>query len=826
MVDEIVDFVEASSSSGPLVLSLDDLHWADPSTLLAVRALSRRTGQLPVILVLALRPTPRTPELAAVTDGLLAAGAVHLHLDPLDGSAVTELVARTLGAPPGAKLRQEAARGGGNPLWTRELVDALWSAGLIDIAGGQAEVGGDAELPPSLRLAVLRRLSFLSDEALRLLHVAALLGPTFELRDLSLCLQRPAVDMLDVLDEAMRAGILGEAHDHLTFRHDLLWEVIYQDLPPPVRKGLHLEMGQALAGAGRPASQVAAHLSRGASRGDAQAVQWLQRAAREAAPGSPGVAAGLLEQALALLDGSDRRSDQIGAELVAALVRCGRPTQAEALGRDILDRESDTEIAGSVRWGLAEALQMQGRFPEALAQVEEATGATGLSEGRRARLLADAALWRYYTGDPSAARTAAEQAITAGELSGDDIAVCLGLSALSRVAVDELDLSQGITLARRAVALAQTSPSGRSTDFIHPSFDLGGALVIADQLTEAEEVLRRGRRHREGLGSTWDRPLFTNALAHVQLYRGDWDDAVAEATTVLHMMDEGAAQGSGLWTHSLLGYVAVHRGDITGAEEIRRAAEERAGGRPMSMGCDLLLWCQALAHEARGRLEDAADLLDVAWELPLPFKAVTWPRMAADTVRLAMATGRTQRAQAVVAAMDRLAARAGVALYEGVALRCRGLHERDDVTLGAAVGVLSRSERPMELAAAREDAGRELGRAGRMPEALPLLEEALATYERVGAAWDAARTDAVLRDLGVRRSRRRLRTQAKSGWESLTSTEHRVVALAAEGLTNAEIGTRLYISHRTVETHLSHLYRKLGIRSRAELAAAAHRAPT
>ena len=108
--------------------------------------------------------------------------------------------------------------------------------------------------------------------------------------------------------------------------------------------------------------------------------------------------------------------------------------------------------------------------------------------------------------------------------------------------------------------------------------------------------------------------------------------------------------------------------------------------------------------------------------------------MAADSVRLAVATGRTQRAESVVSATDHLARRTGVALYEGVALRCRGLHERDIVTLGDAVHALCRSERPMDLAAAREDIGRELGRAGRVQEAHPLLEEALATYERVGAA--------------------------------------------------------------------------------------------
>ena len=132
--------------------------------------------------------------------------------------------------------------------------------------------------------------------------------------------------------------------------------------------------------------------------------------------------------------------------------------------------------------------------------------------------MAEASQWSFYTGDPTKARTLAEEAITAGELHGDYAAVCLGLTALSRIALNELALARAISLSSQALERARDSGVHRSSiDWIHPAFDLGGALLTADELGDAEETLRAGRRLREQLGSTWDLPLFTGALAHVQL---------------------------------------------------------------------------------------------------------------------------------------------------------------------------------------------------------------------------------------------------------------------------------------------------------------------
>jgi DNA-binding CsgD family transcriptional regulator len=159
----------------------------------------------------------------------------------------------------------------------------------------------------------------------------------------------------------------------------------------------------------------------------------------------------------------------------------------------------------------------------------------------------------------------------------------------------------------------------------------------------------------------------------------------------------------------------------------------------------------------------------------------------------------------------------------GVALRCRGLVENDADILLEAVEAYRRSPRPVELAWTCEDAGVALVSHGRKAEGIPLLQEALSGLEAVGALREARRVEAHLRGAGARRGRRGVRRRPAMGWDALTDTERRVVDLVCEGLTNRGVAERLFISRRTVDTHVAHVFGKLGVRSRAELAARAAR---
>jgi Tetratricopeptide repeat len=371
-VDAFLDLVEALAHRGPLVLGLDDLQWADPSSLLTLGALARRLTDSPVALIASLRPLPRSGELERALEALDAAGACHLALGQLGQEAVTELVAEAVAAEPGPRLMAEAAAAGGNPLFVTELVAALLHEGAIQVADGRAEVA-EMTLPPNLRLTILRRLSFLPDDTLEALRPAAVLGSSFSLTELSATTGRSVLELSSVLAEALRARVLEDDGERLRFRHDLIHEAIYEDLPASVRLGLHREAGRRLAGAGAEAVAVVEHLARGATPGDAEAIAWLTRAANQAAPRSPAVAAELLERAIGLADPADPGRDRLLVDRAGALMWSGRLPEAEAALRSLLDREHDPSVEGQARILLSRTLGTQGRMRDTLRELERVT---------------------------------------------------------------------------------------------------------------------------------------------------------------------------------------------------------------------------------------------------------------------------------------------------------------------------------------------------------------------------------------------------------------------------------------------------------------------
>jgi DNA-binding CsgD family transcriptional regulator len=355
---------------------------------------------------------------------------------------------------------------------------------------------------------------------------------------------------------------------------------------------------------------------------------------------------------------------------------------------------------------------------------------------------------------------------------------------------------------------------------------LGGCLLDTDRLAEGQAALQRGRRLSEELGVKRDLPFYHWALAAGHLWAGDWDDALAECQACLELADEYGMRLHGtVFSHSIHAIIAVHRGDLGDAEQAVAAADQELAATGPQLGSDWLLWAKALVLEARGKPDASLVTLCRAWdECVDQGLASTLPLLGPDLVRLAHAAGDRQRAEQATIAIEDIAARnPGVATLAGVVLRCRGLLEDDPEVLLRAVDAYRAGPRPLELALACEDAARALGAAGRVDEARPLLEDALGSYERLGAAWDLARAAARLRALGIRPGRRGPRSRPKSGWDSLTATEHKVVQLVAEGLSNPEIAERLFISRGTVHTHVSHILAKLGLRSRVGLAAEASR---
>lgn len=823
VVEAFVELVESLACYGPLVLVLEDLHWSDPSTLSATYSLARRIGHLPVMLIGTRRPVPTQLELDRLVQTCTDEGGLRLELGPLDDAAVAALGAEVVGAEPGPRLRRQFSSAGGNPLFLVELVSTLVDAGAVEFTGSRAEVE-DVALPPALGVTILRRFSLLSEATLDVLRLASLLGSTFTLAHLSVVARRPTVDLLPAIAEGTHAGVLEEAGSELRFRHDLLREGIYHDLPLSVRVGLHREVGRALEAAGAPAAQVATHFVVGATPGDHEALERLARGAREIAAHAPGMAVRLLERGVELIDRSGPGRDELLAELTNALVWSGQLADAVDRGREILGRHHDPSVEGRVRLATARALFMQGKGKEGLQVLElPSQSGTALTEWEQIQCQADRAWGRLMTGDLDVAHEAAGTARAMSESAGEELAYCVAVSVLSLVALFRGNTADAVELAALVVDKAEhpaasiLSPQSWTPARFPSHYWLVVCLLEADRLDEARAVTEAARRFIEDRGNAWTIPLLHCASALTHFLAGEWDDAGAEVETAIAVAgDVGARQGL-VYGQAIQVLVCVHRGDLEGAQRWLTAAQQELAASGPQYRANWVDWARALLYEATGRVQDALATLEKAWNASEKAGFVSeYPVLGPDLVRLSRALGAPDRARAVTNAVQAAAARMKVFSAEAAARRCQGLLEDDPDTLVAAAS--SYRTRPLEQAQACEEAAAALGRAGRTGEAVLLLSEALSIYERLRATRGVARCEAALRTLGIRRGRGPRALRPPTGWEALTGTERAVVELAAQGLTNRQIGERMFISRRTVETHLAHAFAKLGVSSRSRLA--------
>jgi DNA-binding CsgD family transcriptional regulator len=817
-----LDLMEREAGQGPTLVLLEDLHWSEASTLLVIRSFARRLGGLPLVLLGSFRPSPRLPELERLVAELVSEGAVYLVLEPLAPEAVTRLVEHLISARPGKALLGAAARAGGNPLYVIELVTGLQAEGVIQTDGMSAEAS-EVSLPPTIATTILRRLSLVGEQTAEILRIAAVLGSSFSLSDVSLVSGRPAAALLAPFDEAMRAGVIGEAGTRLGFRHALIREAIYESMPIAIRTALHQEAGRALAAAGAPALQVAEHLSLGATGGDEQAATWLWKAGRETMATAPAVGAHLIERALDLAGKGHRDEGAMLADLVLARVWCGRAAEAAALAQDILRRQSDGSAMDRVRLGLVQALWILGRWEEALDVARERCLAPDVSDEERARLLAETTLGRLYLAGPGPAIAQCEEALEIGRRIRDDLAAVAALNGLTTCLYFDARFERAVAAAEEAVRIAEASTSDEPRR-LHPHFILAQAYIGADRLEDAERVHRAGRAIGERIGSAWDSGWYVAGLASRRFFAGDWDDAIAEAEAALALAEEIGTDLGRVYVASMLAVMLVHRDEFIPAERAVSAGVAAAQATGPAIGHDWIPWANALVMEARGDLSGAFAVLRNAYiSLGSIGMATSLLRFGPDLVRLALAMGDPGTASALTAFCERAAGRTAVATVQGVVLRCRGLADDDPDILLQAVAALRRSPRRVERALAMEDAARVLAQHGRAPEAVPLYEEALELYGGAGATRDEARAGSALRGLGIKPGVRGPRRRPARGWDALTKTELEVVRLVSEGLSNPGIGARLFISRHTVETHLRHVFEKLGVGSRAEVAAEAAR---
>ncbi|MGH2718506.1 MAG: ATP-binding protein, partial [Actinomycetota bacterium] len=496
IIDELIELVELRCQERPMLLVLEDLHWADPSTLLALNRLLREVSGLPCAIVATMQPLALGSERRALREQLVARGARHLPLRRLTEEEIAALAGHLLGAPPGPLLAVQLRRAGGNPFFATELVDALERGGAILHSGGVAEVTGDEfPLPESVGNAIVHRVSFISEEILETLQVASILGSAFSVSDLASSTGNKPAALGPQLATAVRAGILGEDGTRLAFRHDLIREVLYQRMDAPLRSWLHLAIAHVLGESGHPREEVAGHVARGARPGDQHASELLRTAARDVASRSPAVAAELLDRAIEVAPADSLHRVAALADLASYRLQGGRLADAESICRELLGSGVDASLEGQVRVCLVEAIIGRGRLAEGLAEIEVAIATPGLTDSHRARLLSLASTCQAASWDPDGALSSAARALSTAERAGDEIACGMALCNLSVANTLKGNFPEAVGLAEAGLARAAIGVGRRTQPFL-PVLTLASALVDADRPAESRQLLERWRHRR------------------------------------------------------------------------------------------------------------------------------------------------------------------------------------------------------------------------------------------------------------------------------------------------------------------------------------------
>ncbi len=795
--------------AGPrALLVLDDLHWADADSLALFCFICRRIAGAPAGILAAMRPWPA--EALQAAQGLAHEGCATLErLAPLSDPGACALLAARVGRPVATEIgRRALGLCAGNPLLLEQVAMTIGRGeDLPESAGPAAGRIGDGLL--------LARFAGLPVPGLRCAQAASVLGTRFSL-ELAAQVAGLSEPETDVAAECLgRSGlILQHPGGRSGFVHPLFRQALYEDLGGPVRTRMHARAFGVLAGRGMEA-EAAEHAVLAGLTGDQAAVAVLERAGRAARQaGALATAAKRLDAAVALA--GDRAGPGLLLGHAEALLAVGRSQLATEAYERVLARPS---LAQRDR---VEALRMQGRalvlagaHDRSAARFAEAVSMAQADDpGTAVDVLLDAALASWFTAGPARAVPLASQA--------RKLAVSLGPAQRLRAeaawafmalqAGDPAGMADGGERLRAGLSFEMADLGGAWS----PAYSFAHAAALVERLTEAERVfsvalsvaeragapeaiavvanghafaLTRMGRLAEARAAVSRSLSFADLVplidsfagvgyAYIQLYMGQLDSSARWCERV-----KATATARGEWNALLfLWDVAGHRklreGAVTEACELYGRLEATMNQMGIGEPC-LPPWPRhgISAYLAAGRVADAERLLD--------WLSVCAARLPCRFPRIAEAAGRAQLAE------------------------LKGDHDQADASFRVALALHEEVDLPLEEVETLLGYGAFLRRTGQPARARPPLARAIEVAEAAGAGWLAAMAREELKVAGGRRRRR--------DQSALTAQEQRVADLAAAGLSNAQIARQLYVSASTVETHLEHVYAKLGIHSRHQL---------
>jgi len=508
----------------------------------------------------------------------------------------------------------------------------------------------------------------------------------------------------------------------------------------------------------------------------------------------------------------------IESRLVVALRRMMRFGEVQQLTRTVLASDGiSAEHRLEMSWALAHSLMFTD-MPEAARVAREALACDdGGVWGARVRawyalmLAAD-----RQSGDPY---PAIREAQAAGQRTGDRFATATALQAEALLTEPE-NVRMAAGLMQRALAVIGDDPRSADQRMVM-LFSLSGYFDVMGRIAEGDAAFA------DLLGFAQKYP---SAQARIQVstaerlyYTGQWDDGLAELESVELRPEHGYLAVVGLCIGAL---IAGHRDDrATAATKLGTLASMPIGAQIIRNQFPGLALARALASERDGRPHQAFEVLAQMLDPERDFDVGDRFRWTPELVRLAVTVDERDAAQAAAKLAAEDAEREALPLRVAAASACRGLLAGDPGPLLEAAELYRAGRRVLDRGMALENAAVLLAQHGQMAKARAAVAAAAEEYTRLGAAWDATRAEARMRPFGIRRGVRGPRGRPSFGWEALTPTELRVVFLVADGLSNPAIAAELFLSRRTVQTHMSHILGKLDVRSRAEVAgeAARHR---
>jgi DNA-binding CsgD family transcriptional regulator len=814
-VHDLADAIHAAAAQTPLAaIVLEDIHWADNGTLLALRSLATARPGVAVLWVLTARIGAGGPAVQETLSALQRADAAVVRVAAMSPGAVAEMVSDAVRANADGSLLTLAAKAHGNPFLVRELVGGLGEEGRLNVSGGRAVASGHA-LPRRLGAGMQQRLDLLSDGAGEVVRVAAVLPDRFSAGLLAAMLDRQPASLMAAVDEAVRADLLVEDGEQLRFRHDLLREATRQSLPQSLRRAMERQSASIMLGMGAAPAEVATQLARSAEPGDREATNALRQAAHSVGHSDASAAADLSKRALELLPADDAEHGSLVAETVELLNRASRYHEAEELAVAELSEAASPQEEAEIRLRLA--TKNKHSTQRRVEENRRALRLLNVSEVTRARHLGWLAYNLMFQKQGGQQRAAANDAAAAAASTGDLEATILANLTLALLDGGEGYATRALRRLGELCALARTSDATAAHDLTACAY--ANLLAVVGRLDDAAARVADGTEQARREGNAMALAMWAPVDGVVHLTAGRLSAARAATESLPPPARTGVTELD-MIRMVILAEVAARTDDRTLLHQMVNDARDAysTGSSVVRRGAAHVL---ALAAWQRDDVHDAMRWL--GGDLPL-FESPIWPQVLDRVIlcgRVASAGDAGLRARVLQATELLERERPAIPLFTGVAGYARGILERDAQALVAAADVLESSSRPLLCAAAAEDAGAELARADHPDKALDQLNAAFDTYLHHEALADARRVGRELRRLGVQR-RIVSHPRAKTGWDSLTDSELKVVNLIAQGASNRSVAQRLHVTPHTVKAHLHNAFAKLGINSRAELSKLMH----